>query len=171
MWVREVDVADEVEPVEWTLMTTEPIDTPEQILSVVDSYRHRWKIEELFKALKTGCAYEKRQLGSYRTLVNALALLLPIAWSLLRLRTLADDEQKLPAATVLSSVELQVLHHVAEKPLPKDPTLRQAMLAIARLGGHLKRNGEPGWLVLGRGYLKLLDLAQGFLIAKRCDQS
>jgi hypothetical protein len=45
------------------------------------------------------------------------------------------------------------------------------MLAIARLGGHLKRNGEPGWLVLGRGYLKLLDLAQGFLIAKRCDQS
>jgi len=45
------------------------------------------------------------------------------------------------------------------------------MLAIARLGGHLKRNGEPGWLVLDRGYLKLLDLAQGFHIAKRCDQS
>jgi hypothetical protein len=42
-------------------MTTEPIDTPEQILAVVDGYRHRWKIEELFKALKTGCAYEKRQ--------------------------------------------------------------------------------------------------------------
>jgi hypothetical protein len=171
VWVREVDVADEVEPVEWTLMTTEPIDTPEQILAVVDSYRHRWKIEELFKALKTGCAYEKRQLGSYRTLVNALALLLPIAWNLLRLRTLAHDEQKLPAATVLSPVELQVLHHVAEKPLPKNPTLREAMLAIARLGGHLKRNGEPGWMVLGRGYLKLLDLAQGFLIAKRCDLS
>jgi hypothetical protein len=171
VWVREVDVVDEVEPVEWTLMTTEPIDTPEQILAVVDSYRHRWKIEELFKALKTGCAYEKRQLGSYRTLVNALALLLPIAWNLLRLRTLAHDELKLPAATVLSPVELQVLHHVAEKPLPKNPTLREAMLAIARLGGHLKRNGEPGWMVLGRGYLKLLDLAQGFLIAKRCDLS
>jgi hypothetical protein len=51
VWVREVDVADEVEPVEWTLMTTDPIDTPEQILAVVDGYRHRWKIEELFKAL------------------------------------------------------------------------------------------------------------------------
>jgi hypothetical protein len=25
--------------------------------------------------------------------------------------------------------------------------------------------------VLGRSYLKLLDLAQGFLVAKRCDQS
>ena len=29
----------------------DPIDTPEQILAVVDGYRHRWKIEELFKAL------------------------------------------------------------------------------------------------------------------------
>jgi hypothetical protein len=171
VWVREIEMASDEEPVEWTLMTTEPIDTPEQILAVVDSYRHRWKIEELFKALKTGCAYEKRQLGSYRTLVNALALLLPIAWNLLRLRTMAHEDEDLPAATVLSSVELDVLHHAAEKPLPKDPTLRQAMLAIARLGGHLKRNGEPGWMVLGRGYLKLLDLAQGFLIAKRCDQS
>lgn len=171
VWVREVDAPDEVEPVEWTLMTTEPIDTEEQILAVVDGYRHRWKIEELFKALKTGCAYEKRQLGSYRTLVNALALFLPIAWNLLRLRTMAQQGAKQPAEAVLSSVELDVLRHVAEKPLPKRPTLRQAMLAIARLGGHLKRNGEPGWLVLGRGYLKLLDLAQGFLIAKRCDQS
>jgi len=53
VWVREVDVGDGIEPGEWTLMTTEPIDTEEQILAVVDSYRHRWKIEELFKALKT----------------------------------------------------------------------------------------------------------------------
>jgi hypothetical protein len=88
VWVREIDVTDGIEPVEWTLMTTEPIDTEEQILAVVDGYRHRWKIEELFKALKTGCAYEKRQLGSYQTLVNALALLLPIAWNLLRLMIL-----------------------------------------------------------------------------------
>ncbi len=171
VWVREIDVVPEHEPVEWTLMTTEPIDTEEQILAVVDAYRNRWKIEELFKALKTGCAYEKRQLGSYRTLVNALALLLPIAWNLLRLRTIAQQGGDEPAQTVLSPVELDVLRHAAEKPLPKHPTVRQAMLAIARLGGHLKRNGEPGWMVLGRGYLKLLDLAQGFLIAKRCDQS
>ena len=171
VWVREVDVPDDIEPVEWTLMTTEPIDTPEHILAVVDAYRHRWRIEELFRAIKTGCAYEKRQLGSYRTLVNALALFLPIAWNLLRLRTMAREGGDQSAQTVLSSIELDVLRHVAEKPLPNNPTLRQAMLAIARLGGHLRRNGEPGWQVLGRGYLKLLDLAQGFLIAKRCDQS
>jgi hypothetical protein len=26
------------------------------------------------------------------------------------------------------------------------------MRAIADLGGHIRQNGEPGWLVLGRGY-------------------
>jgi hypothetical protein len=35
--------------------------------------------------------------------------------------------------------------------------------------GHGERSSD--WLVLGRGYLKLLELAQGFLIARRCDQS
>ena len=26
------------------------------------------------------------------------------------------------------------------------------MLAVAAIGGHVKQNGDPGWLVLGRGY-------------------
>ena len=50
--------------VEWILVTTEPIDTDEQLARVVDAYRARWVIEEFFKALKTGCALEKRQLES-----------------------------------------------------------------------------------------------------------
>ena len=28
---------------------------------------------------------------------------------------------------------------------------------LAGLGGHLKRNGAPGWLTLSRGYQKLSD--------------
>ena len=66
-------------PVEWWLVTTEPVETTEQVLRVVDWYRTRWLIEEFFKCLKTGCAYEKRQLESLDTLLVALALLAPIA--------------------------------------------------------------------------------------------
>lgn len=36
------------------------------------------------------------------------------------------------------------------------PTVQDAMRAIAGLGGHLPRNGDPGWLVLGRGMHDLL---------------
>lgn len=34
------------------------------------------------------------------------------------------------------------------------------MLAVAALGGHLTSNGDPGWIVLGRGmhYLLVLEL-------------
>jgi len=51
------------DPVCWRLATTEPVDTPEQMLRVVDFYRRRWVIEEFFKALKTGCKFQSRQLG------------------------------------------------------------------------------------------------------------
>jgi hypothetical protein len=36
------------------------------------------------------------------------------------------------------------------------------MLAVASLGGHLKSNGDPGWLVLGRGMHDLLLLELGW---------
>jgi hypothetical protein len=52
--VRERNAPIDMEPVDWVLFTSEPIDTEEQILRVVDLYRARWTIEEYFKALKTG---------------------------------------------------------------------------------------------------------------------
>ena len=38
------------------------------------------ELSEVEKALKTGCALEKRQLGDFYALSNATALALPIAW-------------------------------------------------------------------------------------------
>jgi hypothetical protein len=87
--VREVETHGDEEPVEWTLVTTEPIDSPQAVERIVDAYRARWVIEEYLKVIKSGCAYEKRQLESFETLINALAIFIPIAWRLLLLRTLA----------------------------------------------------------------------------------
>jgi hypothetical protein len=139
--------------IRWTLLTTEPIDTPEQRARVVDFYRARWRIEEFFKALKTGCAYEKRQLESEHALLNALALLTPLAWRPLLLRQLSREQPDAPATQLLNPDELKLLRAMSKRVnLPEDPTIQQAMLAIAGLGGHLKRNGPPGWLTLGRGF-------------------
>ncbi len=90
IYVNEVDVPKGTEPVEWILFTTEPVKTKKQILRVVDIYRSRWLIEEYFKALKTGCDIEKRQLESCSTLLVALGVFVPIAWGLLRLRALQN---------------------------------------------------------------------------------
>ena len=79
-----------------------------------------------------------------------------------------------PATAALTSQQLEVLRAVARTPLPKRATARDAMLAIAALGGHLKSNGDPGWLVLGRGMHDLLLLELGWRArkaAERYDQS
>jgi hypothetical protein len=165
--VWELDPPADVEPVEWHLLTTEPIDTEEEILKVVDYYRCRWLVEEYFKALKTGCAYEQRQLESYHTLLNGLAMLIPVAWNILRLRTLSRSQPELPAEHVLTKTQVEVLQCRYPKLMPEQPTVQDALLTVARLGGHLRRNGQPGWLVLIRGYKHLLVLEEGVKLARQ----
>jgi hypothetical protein len=53
--------------------------------------------------------------------------------------------------------------------LPADASIRDAMLAVARFGGHIKNNGPPGWMVLGRGYEKILGLAEGLRLGLEDD--
>ncbi|QQR92096.1 MAG: hypothetical protein IPJ88_04645 [Myxococcales bacterium] len=42
--------------------------------------------------------------------------------------------------------------------LPPHLSIEHASLLIASLGGHLPRNGPPGWQTLGAGYQRLLEL-------------
>lgn len=153
-------------PVTWRLYTTEPIDTADDLERIVDGYRCRWRDEELFKALKTGCAIEKRQLESYHSLLNALAVYIPIAWRALRHRTLAHEDRTRPAGAILSSLQLRILRHISKRKLPRSMTISDALIAVAAVGGHLKRNGPPGWITLIRGYERLLTLEEGALLAQ-----
>lgn len=159
--------------VEWILLTTESVETSEALVRVVDMYRARWTIEEFFKALKTGCAYEARQLGDYASLVNALAVFAPIACRMLALRTEARRMPDAPSADIVSNDEINVLRVLGRMPLPAAPTARDVLLAIAALGGHIKYSGEPGWLTLARGCAELRTLTRGWRAAKlqqACDQ-
>lgn len=153
-------------PVEWVLFTSDPIDSEEQILQIVDRYRARWTIEEYFKALKTGCAFESRQLEDYESLTNALAVFAPIACTLLDLRSEARRTPNASAELVLSRSQIEVLRALGRIPLPEVPTQRDVLLAVAALGGHIKWSGDPGWLTLGRGYNELLTLTAGWEAAK-----
>jgi hypothetical protein len=163
--VREVDVGVGIEPVEWRLVTSEPVDDADDLAAIVDGYRVRWSIEEYFRALKQGCAYEKRQLESKHALLNALAIFTPVAWQLLALRHLSREGDATPAKDLLSPLKLKIL--AAHKDTCRMPsvTVRDAMLAIARLGGHIKNNGDPGWIVLGRGFEDLLMMELGATMA------
>jgi len=152
--------------VEWILLTSEPISTPEQQLAIVDHYRARWMIEEYFKAIKSGCDFEKRQLQDYESLVNLLAVFAPIAYRMLLIRSEARRIPDAPASEVISQDHIDVLRARGRRKLSANPTTREIYLAIAALGGHLKHNGDPGWSTLAYGLEKLETLTEGWLAAK-----
>jgi hypothetical protein len=147
--------------IDWVLFTTEPVETLEQMHAVVDHYESRWLIEEFFKALKTGCAIEKRQLQSLHALTNALAVFSVVAWRMLLARGAYRERPEAPATSLLSRTQLRVLQHKL-KLNARPATILNAVYAVARLGGHLKRNGDPGWLTLGRGFERLIFLEAGW---------
>lgn len=153
-------------PVQWLLYTSEPIDSAQCVARVVDLYRDRWTIEEFNAALKTGCAYEARQFESRHALLNLMVLSMPVACELLALRSRARDAPEAPATDVLRAEQIEVLRALGPRKLSADPTLREALWAVAGLGGHLKRNGEPGWNVLMRGMRTLLDYERAWAAGK-----
>jgi len=152
--------------VEWVLLTSEKIDAAAQLQRVVDVYRKRWIIEEYFKALKTGCSLEKRQVGSFDALRKVLALLAPIAYRLLRLRALHRQAADAPASVGFNDVDLKLIASAQRPPSSPPKTLEQAYLLLARLGGHIKNNGPPGWLTLAAGYETLLILRIGWFLGR-----
>jgi hypothetical protein len=157
VWVREASPPEGEEAIEWFLVTSEPVETAAQIAQTIDDYRERWTIEEYFRSIKTGCAYEKRQLESAHSVRNALGIFAIVAWRLLVLRNLGRLEHDIPAAEILSPTQVTLLRTLVPRlRLGSEPSTREAMLAVAALGGHIANNGPPGWIVLGRGMEKLL---------------
>ncbi len=117
--------------------------------------------------MKTGCAYESRQLESFEALLVALALFLSIATGLLSLRAAAEAESgaEALAAPVLGEAEVALLAAEAGC-APEALTAVEALRRVARLGGHLTHNGRPGWQVLWRGLRRLREQAEGWRAAQ-----
>jgi hypothetical protein len=166
--VREKNPPADVEPVEWYLLTQLQIDAEEDALFVVDCYCRRWMIEEFHKAEKTGCNYESCRCTSFANCMRMLMLIIPISVQMLRLRWADREYADAPASKVLTSEQIEVLKAHGKKqrkPLSPEPTIREALRAIARLGGHRKHNGAPGWQTLYRGFTKLAILVDGYQLA------
>ena len=163
--VFETDPPPGQAPIEWFLLTNESIETDELLLRVVDSYRCRWVIEEFFKALKTGCLYQERELEDREALLIALVLFLPIASQLLWLRSCSRSRPEASAEGLVNDVQMRVIRHFSSRKLPAAPTMRELVWAIAAIGGHIKNNGEPGWQVLGRAWQQILQLEHGWRAA------
>jgi hypothetical protein len=165
--VYEKDPPEDTPRIEWVLFTNLPVTNSVQAEQVVDIYLRRWLIEEFFAALKGGCRYRERRLTNPFSILNTLACLLPIAWKALDLRQLARTTSG-RASDIFDPLQIRALRAKARQlklPFGKAISAQQALLLIARLGGHRKSSGPPGWRTLTAGMEKFLAIAEGFALA------
>lgn len=158
-------------PIEWILLTNEPVQSQEDAWRVVSWYERRWIVEEYHKGMKTGCWIEDLQFTAVERLEPAIALLSAVALTLLNLRDASrrPDAHTRPATTLLAPEYVEVLSVWRHGKIRPDLTIHDFFLALARLGGHQNRKHDhrPGWLVLWRGWTKLQLLLDGYLAARR----
>lgn len=165
VFAQEEGAPQGVEPVSWMLLTTLPVETLSDALQYLQWYTCRWLVERYHFILKSGCRIEERQLGTGMRLERCLAVYTIVAWRILWLTYLARETPTASCELALSKEEWEALwcihHHVAVPP-KEPPTLQQAVLWIAQLGGFLarKRDGEPGAKVLWRGLQRLHDYTE-----------
>ena len=169
--VREENPPRGEKPIEWMLLTNEPVHTVEDALRVIDWYRLRWIIEEYHKAMKTGCQVEDMQFTTTSRLEPAIALLSVVATTLLNLREASrqPDATTRLAETLFAPEYIEVLAAWRFKEIRTNLTVQEFFFALARLGGHQNRKHDhhPGWLVLWRGWMKLQAMLDGYLAALR----
>jgi len=167
--IREMTPPAGVEGLEWLLLTTLAVLNFDQACEIIRYYTLRWLVERFHFVLKSGCALEDRQFRRADRLQRFLALANVVAWRLLWLTYLGRGRPDLPCTVAFEDYEWQALYSYIHKTaiFPNEPpTLQQATLWVARLGGFLgrKSDGFPGVKVLWQGWQRLFDIAQTWLI-------
>lgn len=165
--VREVDAPPGASPAHWRLLTTRAVDDAVQAWAVVDLYRKRWAIEQLFRTLKTqgfdieGLRIEDPQPRDKLVMATLIAAL--VIQQMVHARdgrpgplrpcTDAFDPEDLPLLEAFCE-KLQGNTERQKNPHPKG-SLAYAAWVCARLGGWTGYYGKPGPLVMLEGWLEI----------------
>jgi hypothetical protein len=154
------------EALHWLLWTTERVRDLAAALQVVAWYKLRWRIEDVHLAMKSGYHVEELQFETAERLMKLITLYTPLAVRIVTMRDAARQQPEAPCTEVLTKDEWRTLWATINKQLPAatqcPPTLRQAVLWIGQLGGHLGRKGDglPGIRTLWRGFRDLEKLTR-----------
>ncbi len=164
--VTEPNPPEGAEPVEWLLLTSLPIGTIDQVLTIINYYCRRWNIEIYFRILKSGCKVEQSQLEKAERFIPYLALCMIVAWRVYYVMMLGRDCPDLPCDVAFDEDEWKTVYTVVKNQPPpkKPPSLKTMVGLVASLGGHLGRkgDGDPGPKALWVGLQRMTDLVRGW---------
>lgn len=162
VWAREHGTSPPNEkPLDWLLLTSAEVRTPNDAREVIFGYTLRWRIESFHKTWKSGaCNVEKTQLRSSRAVMVWATMLAAVAARIERLKLLSRSEPEKPASIELDAYEIRALILLKRdikkrtETIPDTmPTIAQATLWISQLGGYTGKSsgGPPGAITIRRG--------------------
>jgi hypothetical protein len=171
---REIDGPPGEPPLVWRLLTTRAVTSAAEAQEIVRLYQLRWRIEEVFRALKSdGMRLEETQMQQAGRLFK-LALVGLVAATRTRQLVNARDGSPRPATDVIDAALLPAADAIG--PRLEGKTARQhnphprhslAWLAwiIARLGGWNCYYKPPGPKTMHAGWAQFAAMAAGFFVA------
>lgn len=153
---------------DWILLTTLEASTFESAKQIIDYYKARWFIEVFFRTLKTGCGVEKSRLETAERLKNYLLMMSIVAIKICMMTYTQRTTPEKSCEEILSPTEWQALYlyYHPNMKLPKTPpTIGEATVWIAQLGGFLARksDGYPGTIRMWKGMLHLADIHEAYI--------
>jgi hypothetical protein len=155
------------------LLTTEPVETADQVRDVVRSYSFRWRVEEMHRAWKRGGGYvEDTQLRSREAIIKWATLHAAVAARAVRLAQLARTQPDAPSSEEFSRLEIDATIALRRKRtrfrLGDTPSLSELVRMIADEGGYTGKSsgGPPGPTVIARG-LERISIAADVLESER----
>jgi hypothetical protein len=161
-------------PLLWHLLTTLPVATLADAEEVVRLYRLRWRVEEVFRIMKSdGLDIEDSQLETAGRLLNLAALALVAAARTIQLVDARDGSTR-PATDVIAPEEIEAAAAVSatlegatrrQKNPHKTGSLAWLAWIAARLGGWNCYYKPPGPKTMARGLDRLLDRIAGYRLA------
>ena len=169
-----------VEPVHWRLLTTHAVDDVAAAFRIVDWYRLRWTIEQLFRIMKLqGLRVEDSQLAAADGLMKLAAVAARAAAVILQLVQARDGRSRQPAQIAFSEPELAVLECVSaclegKTTLRRNPHPRRSMAwaawVVGRLGGWdgYPSSRPPGPITMSHGLQTVSLLAAGWSLRDAC---
>jgi hypothetical protein len=168
--VREENPAEGAEPIAWLLTTSLGVTTPEEAREKVTWYMYRWRIERFHYTLKTGAFnIEKLQFETFARFAKAITLYSLVATRIMYVLYYERQYPQESAYNLFSFAELQALWLRERRPGEVSFTIHEAVVAIAKLGGHLARksDGPPGIKSLWIGFQALQYLVEGVLLGSQ----
>ena len=163
VYMRELNPPEGEKPIEWLLLTSLDISTVENVLLVIRYYVLRWKVEIYFRVLKVGCGVEELQFERIERYQRCLAVYMVVAWRVFHLMMMGRTCPEISCESVLAPEEWKALYAIASKQAVPEtaPTLGEALILIAKLGGYLARKGDgpPGPQSTWIGLQRLRDFA------------